>query len=231
MKKSLIFLLVIPVAFILSSCSLYSGEPFEVKESPLYEYFPMPGETTYTYRVIMDEKPIERELKWEGTDEPGGQTVHFFTDGKNFTKAYELTEDAVLLRGISLLNQGKVTYYKGDNPCLKLPLEPGAAWSVNAALETETTLIRQTGTAEIVKMGKHEVGAGTFDSIKVFFNVSSEYQVLRTGEKSVVTAQFFVWYGKGVGLIRQLGTALVEKENRVIQLKQELVQIDPEEGE
>ena len=71
-----------------------------------------------------------------------------------------------------------------------------------------------------------EVEAGTFDTVKVLFNVTSEYEVKNTGEKSVVTAQFTVWYGKGVGLLRQLGTALIEKEDRVINLSQELIKFE-----
>jgi len=225
-QKIVIFMMLLGYAG-LCSCSLFRSHPQEsLEQSPLREFFPIQPEALYTYQVNMDNQNVERLLKWEGTENKGGSTVYFFTDGKGFTKAYEFTPEAVLLKGISLMDESQPLYYKGENPCLKLPLSIGNEWTIDATVKTQTTTIHQTGWARIVRREKCEVKAGIFDSVKVLFNVTSDYHVASTDEKSLVTSQFALWYGKDVGLLKQQGSAFLEKENRVLNLYQELIKYE-----
>jgi len=217
---------------IVLSCSLISkklGQKKNQKEqiNQLAEFLPVRPNVRYAYRVRFGERSLVRVLQWQGTAVHNGKTVHFFTDGKGFTKAYEFTEDAVLLRGISLENQITPYYYEGHNPCLKMPLVAGNKWSIDAVMKTPITKIHQTGMARILRLERCRVEAGEFDTVKVLFNVTSKYSVPQTGEESFIIAQYILWYGKGVGLLRQEGTALIEKENRTIELKQELIKFEP----
>ena len=217
-------------SIVASSCSVFSPAKKGDLESdnPLIEYFPVDPGRRYTYRVHLDEQVIERVLEWKGKEKVKGETVYLFTDGKGFTKAYAITADAVLLKGITLEDHLKPTYYEGENPCLKLPLEVGNQWRIDTLMDTESTSIHQRGWARIVKKGRFGTEAGIFDTIKALFNITSEYKIKSTGDKSVITAQFTVWYGKGVGLLRQYGTALSVKENQVINLHQELIKYEKE---
>jgi len=201
------------------------------KISPLAQYLSVRPNARYTYRVKFGGRTIKRILQWSGTATHNGKTVYFLTDGKGFTKAYEFTDDAVFLRGMSIENQLTPYYYKGHNPCLKMPLIAGNKWSIDAVMHTPTTNIHQTGTARILRLGKCKVEAGEFYAVKVLFVITTEYNVPQTGENSFITAQYIVWYGKGVGLLRQEGTALIAKENHTIELNQELVKCEPEKSQ
>lgn len=226
--RPLFFILMMCV--VASSCSIFSSAEKGglAAENPLAEFFPVQGGFRYTYRVHLDEEVIERVLEWKSRDKVKGATVYFFTDGKGFTKAYEITPEAVYLKGITLENQLKPNYYKGENPCLKMPLEVGNHWRVDARMDTKSATIQQEGWGRIVKIDQLRTEAGSFESIKVLFNITSEHQIKKTGEKAIITAQFTVWYGKGVGLLRQYGTALSVKENQVINLHQELIKYEKE---
>ena len=102
MKYSKIVLFMMILGWGMCSCSLFRSEPPEsVENSPLWEYFPIQPDALYTYQVNMDNQNVERALKWQGAENKGGAAVYFFTDGKGFTKAYEFTPEAVLLKGIS----------------------------------------------------------------------------------------------------------------------------------
>jgi hypothetical protein len=219
-------LVMIPVLF--CSCSRISKEEFSMETSPLAEYFPVNLKAAYVYQVDLEDQSHERTLKWRKAGEKEGPNTYIFSDGKDFMKVYEFGVDSVTLRGISLLEEESPQWYQGTNPSLKLPLKEGNQWDIDAVLKTSTTVIHQTGWGRIVRLEKIEVKGGTFDAVKVLFNVTSEYQVKNTDERSLVIAQFAIWYGKGVGMILQKGSAFIEKESRTVNLNQELVEYDPE---
>jgi hypothetical protein len=220
------FSVLVIILILISSCSRISQTEFSMESSPLVEYFPVNPQDTYVYQVDLDDQSHERTLKWQKAGEKEGPNTYIFTDGKDFTKVYEFGADSITLRGISLLEEENPQLYQGTNPCLKLPLNVGNQWEIDATLKTSTTVIHQTGWGRIVRIEKIAVKAGTFDAIKVLFNVTSEYQVKNTDERSIVIAQFAVWYGKGVGTALQGGTAFIEKESRAVKLNQELVKYE-----
>lgn len=221
-----VFLALIIILIFSGSCSRIPQTEFSMETNPLVEYFPVNPQAVYVYKVDLDEQSHERTLKWQKAGEKEGPYTYIFTDGKGFTKVYEFSADSITLRGISLLEEESPQLYRGTNPCLKLPLNVGNQWEIDALLKTPTTIIHQTGWGRIVRIEQIETKAGTFDAIKVLFNVTSEYQVKNTDEESIVIAQFAVWYGKGAGLILQEGTAFIEKESRVVKLNQELVKYE-----
>lgn len=214
---------------LLCSCSLLIVRPFNPNDSAISRYFPFNRNARLTYRIALDDKVVERTFQWKGADEAFGKKVHVLTDSKGAIKAYQWTPQEVHLRGISVQNQMNLTYYKGDNACLAAPIFEGREWRIRAAMETETTKIRQTGTARIVKLDKCQVEAGEYDAVKVLYDITAEYQVKKTGEKSAVLAQYVIWYGEGIGPIKQMGTSFIEKENRVIRLEQELIKYETRE--
>jgi len=232
MPEKRFFLICIAAAFLagmLCSCSLFVVRPFNPNDSAVSRYFPHNRNARFTYRITLDDKVTERVFQWKGADEAFGKKVHILTDSKGAIKAYQWTPREVHLRGISIQNQMKPTYYKGDNACLAAPLIEGHGWRIRAFMETETTKIRQTGMARVEKVGKCRVEAGEFDAVKIFYDITAEYQVKKTGEKSSVLAQYSIWYGEGIGALKQTGTSFIEKENRVIHLEQELIKFETRE--
>jgi len=217
---------IIAAIFLLCSCALIHRRNPAESELSVSEYFPHDAGAKYTYRIIIDKQSMERTFQWKGAEEVNGKKVYIFTDGRGYTKGYELTSDAVHLRGISLENQMNPSWYVGDNACLKSPIIVGNEWTINANVETDRTKIRQSGRGEIIQLEKCNVPAGSFDAVKVLYNITSEYLVKKTGEKSVVLAQYVIWYGKGVGMLKQIGTSLVEKEDRIVYLEQELLKYE-----
>ena len=212
--------------FLLCSCALIHRRKPAGPELSVNEYFPHNAGAKYTYRIIIDKQSTERTFQWKGADEVNGKKVYIFTDGRGYTKGYELTPDAVHLRGISLENQTKPSWYRGDNVSLKSPIAVGNEWTINASVETDRTKIHQSGRGKIVRLEKCDVAAGSFDAVKVLYNITSEYFVKETGEKSAVLAQYIIWYGKGVGPLKQIGTSLVEKEDHIVYLEQELIKYE-----
>ncbi|MBN1900447.1 hypothetical protein JW926_03875 [Candidatus Sumerlaeota bacterium] len=217
------------IAFVLNftiSCTRGTSprSGFSMETSPLMEYFPVNPQVSYVYKVDLEDQSHERTLKWRPAGEKRESPIYALTDGKDFTKVYEFSADSVTLRGITLFEEVTPQLYQGVNPCLRLPLKVGNKWEIDALLKTPATVIHQTGWGRIVRNEKIEVQAGTFDAIKVLFNVTSEYRVKNTDEKSYVTAQFAIWYGKGVGMALQKGAAFIEKESRTVTLNQELIQ-------
>jgi hypothetical protein len=210
---------------VLASCSLLIKKENNQKKNPIEEYMPVRSKKKFKYLVIMEKREIERVFQWKEGDEVDGLKTYSFTDGKGYTKSYAFTGDALLLKGISFRNSLEPDYYKGQNPCLKMPLEIGTNWEINAVIKAGETRIHQTGRAEIVGIEEIEVKAGKFQAINVKYNIISEYKVKKTGEKSKIPAEYNVWYGKGAGLVKQRGTARIEKENRSIIINQELIEI------
>jgi len=141
----IVFSLVCLMALNVCSCSLLKKPKTVEAPGELEEYFPVNPKTKYTYRVELDNHSVNRILQWQKNPDEKDPNLYFLTDGKDFTKAYEITRDAVLLKGLSLIEDKEPQFYKGANPCLKIPVTVGNQWLIDAILKTETTIIRQTG--------------------------------------------------------------------------------------
>lgn len=216
---------------ILSSCTIISKRPASIPDQSLRQYFPTKPGKEYQYKVTLGDQTITRKMTWSTSENPDERNLHYFSDGKGYTKVYSINSDSVELEGISVLNHGEPSFYKGSNPCLVTPLKVGNSWKIDAVLKTAGTRIHQTGYARIIGIETLEVEAGVFKSLKILFDVKSRYKVPETGEDSIIPAQYMVWYGENAGLIRQSGTAMVTGENKSVPLELELVKISEINGE
>ncbi len=226
MKKMIALLL---FSMLLCGCRTIHKKPASISPEVFHEYFPVDEKSIWTYRIHMDDQTIERVMRWEGEDKTNKHWVRFLTDDKGYRKAYEITPESVTLRGISVLNEPEILYYKGENPCLRSPLVVGSTWDIDATLSTPGTLIAQKGFARVLEIGTCGVEAGEFPAVKILFNITSDYHIRETGKQSTVSAQYVVWYGRGAGLLKQYGTALIAEKPNFTRIDLELVSLKGKE--
>ena len=230
-NRSIFFKNVACSLFLLSwlcSCAHFGGVDGKTAPEILKSYFPVDSKDEYVYRFRMNGRDIERTLYWR-EEERKGKPVYFLTDGKGYIKAYRFTSEGVQLAGMSVVRRSEPFYYSGDNTCLKAPPEPGTSWKINASLETEGARIKQTGEGRILGNERCEIEAGEFDALKILYTLTTEYTVIKTGEHSIITSQYAMWYGRELGLLKQSGSAYIEEEDKIVELERELIEIRSEE--